>query len=95
MADRTTLNVSLTPELLRFIEERVESGRYQTASEVVRAALRMYADHEAALAEVRAKIAEGLADIEAGRVVDGEEFFEEWREQLRRMKADQAGDAAA
>lgn len=38
---RTTLNVSLTPELERFITARVASGRYQTASEVVRAGLRL------------------------------------------------------
>jgi putative addiction module CopG family antidote len=38
---RTSLNVSLTPELERFIAARITSGRYQTASEVVRAALRL------------------------------------------------------
>ena len=38
---RTSLNVSLTPELEQFIAARVASGRYQTASEVVRAALRL------------------------------------------------------
>lgn len=38
---RTSLNVSLTPELERFITDRVASGRYQTASEVVRAGLRL------------------------------------------------------
>ena len=38
---RTTLNVSLTPELGRFVEERVSSGHYQTASEVIREALRL------------------------------------------------------
>lgn len=37
---RATLNVSLTPELLAFIAAQVASGRYGTASEVVRAALR-------------------------------------------------------
>lgn len=37
-----TLNVSLTPELHAFITDRVASGRYGTASEVVRAALRAY-----------------------------------------------------
>ncbi len=36
---RTSLNVSLTPELERFITSRVASGRYQTASEVRRAGL--------------------------------------------------------
>jgi antitoxin ParD1/3/4 len=39
--NRTTLNVSLTPELSRFVEAKVSSGRYQSASEVVRAALRL------------------------------------------------------
>ena len=37
---RTSLKVSLTPELERFITARAASGRYQTASEVVRAGLR-------------------------------------------------------
>ncbi len=43
---RTSLNVSLTPELERFITARVASGRYQTASEVVRAALRLLEQSE-------------------------------------------------
>lgn len=38
---RTSLNVSLTPAFERFIAGRVSSGRYQTASEVVRAGLRL------------------------------------------------------
>lgn len=44
---RATLNVSLTPALERFIAERVASGRYQTASEVVRAGLRLLEQTEA------------------------------------------------
>ena len=35
------MTVSLTPDLRRFIEAQVASGRYQTASEVVRAGLRL------------------------------------------------------
>ena len=34
------MNISLTPELAKFVEKEVESGLYQTASEVVRAGLR-------------------------------------------------------
>lgn len=44
-----SLNVSLTPELERFIGTRVASGRYQSASEVVRAALPLLEREEAGL----------------------------------------------
>lgn len=41
-----TRNVSLTPEIEAFINERVASGRFRSASEVVRAALRLLEDEE-------------------------------------------------
>lgn len=43
---RTSLNISLIPELERFITARVVSGRYQTASEVVCAGLRLLEQSE-------------------------------------------------
>ena len=46
MTTRKTMNVSLTPELERFVAEMVASGRYRTASEVVRAALRLLEKEE-------------------------------------------------
>ncbi len=41
-----TRNISLTPGNDAFIAERVASGRFANASEVVRAALRLLADEE-------------------------------------------------
>jgi antitoxin ParD1/3/4 len=46
MIKRKTMNVSLTPELERSVAERVASGRYRSASEVVRAALRLLEKEE-------------------------------------------------
>ena len=43
---RTSLHVSLTPELKRFVTARVALGRYQIASEVVRTALRLLEQSE-------------------------------------------------
>lgn len=40
MLKQKTRNVFLTPELEAFIDERVATGRYRSASEVVRAGLR-------------------------------------------------------
>jgi len=46
MTIRKTMNVSLTPELELFVAERVASGLYRSASEVVRAALRLLKKEE-------------------------------------------------
>jgi antitoxin ParD1/3/4 len=60
-----TRNVNLTDELDHFVLAKVESGRYENGSEVVRAALRTLEReeqrHEAKLAALRAAIDEGDA----------------------------------
>ena len=60
-----TRNVNLTEELDRFVLKKVKSGRYENASEVVRAALRTLEreeqEYEAKLATLRAAIDEGDA----------------------------------
>jgi len=52
----------------KFVTKQVESGRFNNASEVVRAGLRLLEDEEAKLEELRKLIDEGDADIAAGRV---------------------------
>jgi antitoxin ParD1/3/4 len=58
-----TRNVNLTNELDRFVAKRVKAGRYENASEVVRAGLRTLEReeqrHQAKLAALRAAIDEG------------------------------------
>ncbi len=46
MPSPTTMNVSITPELAAFVQGRVATGRYRSASEVVRAALRLLEEAE-------------------------------------------------
>lgn len=59
-----TLNVSLTPHLEAFIHDTVSSGRYQSASEVVRMALRLLEEREqeraATIERLRQEIQKGL-----------------------------------
>jgi antitoxin ParD1/3/4 len=69
-----TRNVNLTEELDRFIMAKVESGRYENASEVVRAALRILEreeqQYEARLAALRKAIDEG----DSSGVAEGDSF---------------------
>ena len=89
---RTTVNVSITPELDRFLRNRVKSGRYQTTSEVVREALRLLERHERdeAFHQLKAKLKRGASQAKRGQLLDGDEVFEELREMIderRRAKA--------
>jgi antitoxin ParD1/3/4 len=62
------MNVSLTPELESFVAKRVESGRYSSASEVIREALRLLADQEAfratRVADFQAELDRRLAEAD-------------------------------
>lgn len=58
MAVRETMTVSFTPQLRAFVQERLRSGRYGNASEVVRAALRLLAEREQQHGEVNLLVAE-------------------------------------
>ncbi len=68
------MNVSLTPELEKFVSSKVESGRYNSASEVVREALRLLAEHDSAralqLAVFNEELGRRLASLDRGEVVD-------------------------
>lgn len=54
------MNVSLTPELEQLVNEKVESGLYQTASEVVREALRLLKERDHAREQLRADVQDGF-----------------------------------
>ena len=57
------MNVSLTPELERLVNEKVESGLYQTASEVVREALRLLKERDVAREQLRADVQSGFSQL--------------------------------
>ena len=68
------MNVSLTPELEKFVNAKVESGRYNSANEVVREALRLLEEHDAAraarLAEFNDELGRRSASLDRGEAVD-------------------------
>ena len=54
------MNVSLTPQLEHFTRTLVETGRYNSASEVVRNALRLLEEREAETLHLRRQLQEGF-----------------------------------
>ncbi len=89
-----TKNISLTPELDQFIDDRVESGLYESASEVVREGLRLLRHREdlqkKQVERVKAKIEKGWHQSESGQMVsdtDVEEHFRKRSEEACRKRA--------
>ncbi len=63
-----TKTVRLGERLDHFVEQQVKTGRFENASEVVRAGVRLLQDYEVHNAKLRAELQTGLEDIEAGNV---------------------------
>lgn len=84
------MNVSLTPELAKFVETKLKTGRYQSASEVMGEALRLLEDEDRLrnlrFGEVRHKIQQGLEQLNQGERLDGESVFSELRQQHTRVR---------
>lgn len=87
MSNHASLTVSLPEAVEAFVVQRVASGRFASASEVVQQALtlleRFEREREVALDEIRREIQLGIDQAEAGQLRDGETVFAEIREKLR------------
>ncbi len=79
------MNVSLTPKLEEMVRKKVESGLYNSSSEVIREALRLLEEEdmlrEWRLDKLRAEIRKGIESGPAGPL-DMEEIITRGRERL-------------
>ncbi len=85
------MNVSLTPELEHLVNQKVASGLYNSAAEVVRAALRLLQEQDelqhSRLEALRAEIGKGLDDVAQGRVREGREVMAELKAKYAQPEA--------
>ena len=77
------MSLSIPPEVERAIHERVESGQYPSAEDVLRAAMEAL-DREQncglSLEELRREVQIGLDDLDQGRSLSGDEVLARLRE---------------
>ena len=83
------MNVSLTPQLERLVKKKVKSGNYQSASEVVREALRLMQDRdrvrEQRKQDLKRELQRGLDQLDQGEGISLDE--PELREFIDDVKA--------
>jgi antitoxin ParD1/3/4 len=77
------MNVSLTPELEKFVDGKVESGLYNNASEVVREGLRLLKEHDEIRVKWREQIERGWLQSQRSEVADGPTAMAEIRARLK------------
>ena len=92
------MNVSLTQELEAMVKDKVHSGMYHSASEVIRAGLRLLKDQDQLyairLAELRKEVAIGIEQADRGEVHECEtvedlhQFFDDIKTEGRRRLAE-------
>jgi antitoxin ParD1/3/4 len=83
------ISADLGKQLEIYVAKLVESGRYNSKSEVLREGVRLIQDRETRLAALDASIARGLADAEAGRIKPASDVFNRLERKYRTM----AGEA--
>ena len=75
-------DIHLTRELEQLVQNKVQSGRYNSASEVVREALRLMEERDLRKEEIRKRIAQSLESQHLGKLVDGEAVFDRLEAEL-------------
>ena len=93
---KATMNVSLTPELEKFVQNEVDSGLYRTVGEVILAGLRrLKEDQETrqrtipeSRKELEAHLLQSIDQLDRGEGQDGEEVF---RRLAKRIAGARAG----
>lgn len=85
-----TMNVSLPRQLQQYVEQLVKTGRYGSASEVVREGLRLMREREAERRErlraLRRSLDESTAQANRGELIPAHQVFREARALIARRR---------
>ncbi len=79
------ISADLGQQLESFVSSLVETGRYNSKSEVLREGVRLIQEREARLAALDASIGRGLADVDTGRTKPAGQIFDRLESKYRAM----------
>lgn len=82
------MNISLTTELEQFVHEKVKSGLYTSASEVIRESLRRlhtYEDLQAQrIKELNSAIAVGMEQLDSNQKIPAKESYTKLKNKIKK-----------
>ena len=86
------MNISLTPELENFVQNKVSSGMYTSASEVIRESLRLLHTHDdlqnQRIQQLNQAIDIGLQQLNAGKKVPAHESYNRMKQKINKVAKD-------
>ncbi len=86
------MNISLTPELEHFVQDKVSSGMYTSASEVIRESLRLLHTHDdlqnQRIKQLNQAIDIGLQQLDAGQKIPARESYDRMKQKINKLAKD-------
>jgi antitoxin ParD1/3/4 len=88
------MNVSLTPELEKFVQDKVKSGLYTTASEVIRESLRLMHTHDDVrkqqVSQLNQAIEIGLQQLSQGKKTPADKSYAQFKDKINKIARDKS-----
>lgn len=82
------MNISLTPELEKLVQDKVSSGLYTSASEVIRESLRLLNQYESVqqkrLMQLQQEIEIGLKQLDKGQGINADVVYQRLRNKINK-----------
>jgi putative addiction module CopG family antidote len=87
LAEEAMINIHLPNDVNEFVRNLVVNGRYESEEAVIAEGLRLLMSRE----QLRAEVAKGVKQLDAGDWIDGDAVFAELDEEIDRMEAENQG----
>lgn len=84
------MSITLNPEQERFIQQKLNSGKYQNAEQIIHEAFQLlekWEQYQQWTKETREKVQVGLAELERGEGLDSEEVIAQLRSRIQEARS--------